>query len=111
VQTSDEQGGTRLASKSKPDKPDDFARNWTDKIWRLMGIEVLGKGEIPAGGEPKVEGRIEYLRRDKSMGWVDLARGANGELFLRTEHTAGWVKAHNRADEVLGEIKKVVEPT
>lgn len=111
AQTTDDKGAVRLASKKTPDKPDDLARNWSDKIWRMMGIEALGKGETPAAGEPKVEGRIEYLRRGKPLGWVDLARGAGGELYLRSEHTAGWVKAHNRADEVLGEIKKVVEPT
>ena len=110
VQTMGDQGAVRVASKKTPDKPDDFARNWADKVWRLMSVEVLGKGETPAAGEPKVEGRLEYLRRGKPLGFVDLARGASGELYLRSEHTAGWVKAHRRADEVLGEIKKVLEP-
>ncbi|HVE85248.1 MAG TPA: DUF4340 domain-containing protein [Myxococcales bacterium] len=110
VQTADEQGAVRVASRKTPDKPDDLTRNWNDKVWRLVSIEALGAGETPAGGEPKVEGRIEYLRRGKQVGFVDLARGPSGELYLRTEHTAGWVKAHNKADEVLGEIKKVMEP-
>ena len=70
VQTTDEQGTVRIASKSKPDKPDDLSRNWTDKVWRLVAIDVLGKGEAPLTGEPKVEGRIEYLRRGKAMGWL-----------------------------------------
>ena len=79
VQTADEQGvNIRVASKGKPDKPDDFARNWNDKVWRLMSAEVLGKGEAPTAGEPKVEGRVEYLRKGKPLGWVDLARGAGG---------------------------------
>ncbi|HEY8211463.1 MAG TPA: DUF4340 domain-containing protein [Myxococcaceae bacterium] len=110
VQTSTEQGTTRVAPKAKPDKPDDFASNWNDKVWRLQAAEVLGKGETPVAGEPKVEGRIEYLRKGKTMGWVELGRGAGGELYLRTEYSAGWMKSHSRADEVLGEIKKVVEP-
>jgi len=110
VQTADEQGAIHVAGKNKPEKPDDFARNWNDKIFRMSGLEVLGKGETPAAGEPKVEGHIDYLRHGKAVGWVDLARGVNGELYLRTEHTAGWVKASGRADDVLGEIKKVLEP-
>jgi len=90
-------------------KPDDFARNWADKVWRTQGQEVLGKGETPASGEPKVEGHIDYLRKGKAVGWVDLARGAGGELYLRSEYAAGWMKAPGKADDVLGEIKKVME--
>lgn len=110
-QTTDDQGVTRLTQKKDPSKAEDLARNWNDKVFRLTTIEVLGKGETPLAGEPKVEGRVEYLRRGKLLGWMDLARGANNELYVRSEHTAGWVKSSNRADDVLGEIKKVVEPT
>jgi len=105
-QTAEENGTVHVTAKGKPD---DFARNWADKVWRAAVIEVLGKGETPASGEPKVEGHVDYLRKGKVLRWVDLARGAGGELYLRSEYTAGWMKAPNKADDVLGEIKKVVE--
>jgi len=105
-QTADENTTIHVTAKGKPD---DFARNWGDKVWRLTAVEVLGKGETPAAGEPKVEGHIDYLRKGKPVGYVDIARGAGGELYLRSEFTAGWVKGYGKADDVLGEIKKVVE--
>lgn len=105
-QTADENNTIHVTAKGKPD---DFARNWGDKVWRIMALEVMGKGETPASGEPKVEGHIDYLRKGKTVGFVDIARGSGGELYLRSEYTAGWVKAGNKADDVLGEIKKVVE--
>lgn len=111
VQTSDPTGTIKLASKKTPDKPDELSKNWADKVWRLIVTEVMGKGETPAGGEPKVEGRVEYFRNGKSIGFVDLARGSKGELFLRSEYSAGWTRAHSAADEVLGEIKKIVDAT
>jgi hypothetical protein len=111
VQTSDPSGAIKLASKKTPDKPDELTKNWADKVWRVIVTETLGKGEMPPGGEPKVEGRVEYLRNGKSLGFVDLARGSKGELYLRSEYTAGWNRAHSSADEVLGEIKKIVDAT
>src|SRR5581483_245362 len=46
---------TKIAPKEHPGAPDDFAKNWHDKIWnRMIVTEVLGKGEVPKNGEPKV---------------------------------------------------------
>jgi hypothetical protein len=102
----------KIASKKTPDKADDFARNWHDRVLHLPPIEILGKDERPTSGEPKVGARIEYLSRGKQIGWIDLAEAkatassASPEFFVRTEHTAGWVKVH-AAEELLKEAKKV----
>ncbi len=114
VQISPEGQAFKIASKKFPDKPDDFARNWHDKIWHLIVTEVLGKGEAPASGEPATALRVEYKDRGKPVGWIELAQsraaGAAGsapEMFARTEHTAGWVKVHATAEDLLKEGKKI----
>ena len=37
-----------------------MAKNWHDKVWRMMVTEVLGKGELPSGGTPEVACKVEY---------------------------------------------------
>ncbi len=98
----------KLAPKAAPDKPDDFARNWHDKLWnRLMVIELLGKGEAPKGGEPKVVLRVEYASQGKPKGWLEVAKGEGKDALARSEHTVGWVVLHGGADEVLEEGRRV----
>jgi uncharacterized protein DUF4340 len=98
----------KLAPATTPDKPDEMARNWHDKIWRMFPTEVMGKGEVPAAGEPKVAARIDYLEGPKAVGWIEIAKvdaapaspamspapgaGSHVEIYARTEHTAGWAK-------------------
>jgi Domain of unknown function (DUF4340) len=101
----------KLAPANAPDKPEEMARNWHDKIWRLYAVDVLGKNETPAGGEPKVSARIDYFDGAKNAGWLEIAKldvapgvepaaGPHGspqpnngtELYGRTEHTAGWIR-------------------
>ncbi|HXN40573.1 MAG TPA: hypothetical protein VN918_02205 [Myxococcaceae bacterium] len=103
-----------VAPKSAPNKPDEFARNWHDKIWRLVVLEVLGKGEVPPSGEPSVVVRIEYSKKGSAVGWLELARpgpaavaSANNELYARSEHTAGWVKLHPAVEETIKEAAKI----
>ncbi len=114
VQSSSEPQQTyKLAPRKNPDKPDEFARNWHDKIWQMIVTEVLGKGEAPASGEPAPAFKIEYRRAGKSVGWLELAvgRAASGtapDLYARTEHTAGWDKVHAVGEDLLKEAKKVV---
>jgi hypothetical protein len=114
VSNRQDQAAYKLAPKATPDKPDEMARNWHDKIWRLFPSELLGKGETPAAGQPKVVARIDYFDGGKNIGWLELgkvdvpvaqepaasphavAASNNGmELYGRTEHTAGWVRLHN----------------
>lgn len=104
-----EPNSLRFASASTPDKPDDMLKTWHEKVWRLTPVDVLGKGETPAEGEPKVDVRVEYLDHGRSLGWVELAHvdksdlstssaaktGPNAQntvLFARSSHTAGWLK-------------------
>jgi hypothetical protein len=105
----------KLAPANAPDKPEEMARNWHDKIWRLFPSELLGKGETPAAGTPKVVMRVDYLDGNKNVGWIELGKldvapgsepaisphggpppSNNGvDVYGRTEHTAGWVRVHN----------------
>lgn len=99
---------TKVAPRSTPDKPDEFARNWHDKVWnRLIVSEVLGRGELPASGAPQVVARIEYTSRGKQKGFLELARGEGTQVYARSEHTAGWVLLHAGAAEVVDEAKKI----
>src|SRR5207302_1149196 len=41
--SSENQFAAKLVN-AKTGKPDDMAKNWHDKVWRLMVTEVLGKG-------------------------------------------------------------------
>jgi hypothetical protein len=103
-----------VAPKSAPNKPDEFARNWHDKVWRLVVLEVLGKGEVPPTGEPLVAVRIDYSKKGSAVGWLELARpgaaasaSVNKELYARSEHTAGWVKLPAAVEEIIKEAPKI----
>jgi len=101
----------KLAPASAPDKPEDMLKTWHDKVWRLSPVEVLGKGAEPSERTPKVDLRIEYFDRAKSLGWLEIAHvekpelvssapakaptsgtAGNSILFARSSHTAGWVR-------------------
>jgi hypothetical protein len=102
---------TKVATKEQPDKPDEFAKNWHDKIWnRMIVTEVLGKGEQPAGGEPQVLLRVDYFFKGRPKGWVELARQPKvaTSVFGRSENTAGWVALHTGVEEMALEAKKLV---
>jgi hypothetical protein len=121
VQTSAETPlAAKLASKKTPQKPDELAKNWHDKVWRLIVTEALGKDELPAGGAPQPALRIEYTLRGKTRGFLELGRvnapapantsmppAATVEIFGRSEHTAGWVKVPANAEDLLKEAEKV----
>ncbi len=97
----------KVMPKATPDKPDELVRNWHDKVWnRLIVTEVLGKGESPKDGEPKVELRVDYLSRGNPRGFVELGKSKSGDLWARSENTAGWVGLHTGTDDVVSEAKK-----
>ena len=118
-----DQAAYKLASSTTPDKPDEMARNWHEKIWRLFPTEILGKGELPPGGEPKVAVRVEYADRGKTIGWIEIGKvdapeqaplssnpAKPADLYGRTEHTAGWVKLSND-QSTLQEAEKIAAGT
>jgi hypothetical protein len=86
---------------------DDFASNWHERLWGQTGVDVLGRGEEPAAGAPVVELRVDYLRGERQVGFIELGR-AGSDVFARTEHTAGWVRLHAGADPLLKERAQVL---
>ena len=104
-----------------PDKRDQTAKNWADMLWRAFPMEVLGKGEEPKGGPPKLVLRVDYTEKGKSVGWIEIARGANGEsnessetsgetvdnIFARSEHSVGWAKLHS-GDQLVTDAEKLL---
>jgi hypothetical protein len=107
--------GGELLSATNPDKPDQTAGNWHERVFSLFPADVLGKGEKPSAGEPLVVLHIEYFYRNKKTGWLDLATtggtptaGSTGapprtEAFARSEFTAGWMTLSADAQALVSE--------
>jgi hypothetical protein len=102
-----QQGPISVAPQSAPDKPDEFVRNWHERVWRLVPLDFLGRGAEPPGGAPEELFRVEYKRGDKVQGHVIVARGARGDLYMRTEHTESWAKLQAGVDTLASEAIKV----
>ncbi len=100
-------GPVTLAPQDAPDKPDEFLRNWHERVWRLMPLDFLGRGEEPPGGAPEVAFRVEYRKGGKPLGELTVARGGKGEFYARTEHTPGWTRLHGGVDTLASEATKV----
>ncbi len=117
-------GQAKLASKTG--KTDDMAKNWHDKVWRLLVSDVLGKGETPAAGEPQIAARVDYTFHGRPRGFLELARVAGKapepaasastpapppavpmEYYARSESTAGWVKLGGSNEELVKEAEKL----
>jgi hypothetical protein len=106
------------ANAKTPDKHDDMAKNWADSLWRQFPMEVLGKGEEPKGGAPKIAFRLDYTEKGKPVGWVEIARAetdseskSSGEsvdnVYARTEHSVGWSRLHS-GDLLITDAEKLV---
>jgi hypothetical protein len=87
---------------------DEFASNWHDRLWRLAGVEVLGRGESPEAGEPQLALRVDYLHRGRSVGFTEVGT-AGKDAFARTEHSAGWVRLAGGAEQLLRERDQVLQ--
>jgi hypothetical protein len=98
----------KVAPVDTPDKLDELARNWSDKVFnRLIVTEVLGKGETPSLGEPKVELRVDYTSGGKPKGFVEIGK-VGGSVYGRSENTPGWVGMHMGTDDVMTDAKRIV---
>lgn len=89
-------------------KADDFARNWHDRLFRLVTAELLGRGEAPPGGEPEVGLRVEYFRGKAALGHVEMAFTKDAG-WARTEFTAGWARLTGNLVGLEQEADRVLE--
>jgi hypothetical protein len=113
-----------FAPAKTPDKRDQMAKNWHDAVWRAFPSDILGRGEEPAGGKPTVVLRVDYFDGKSAVGYMELARvessggvsedGASepssGDVYARTEHSAGWMKLHNGGQLVADAQKMLAAP-
>ena len=106
-----------FAPAKTPDKRDQMAKNWHDAVWRVFPAEILGRGEEPAAGKPTVVLRVDYYegqerRRLHGARARGIRRAASrkrpprGDIYARTEHTAGWLKLHTGA-QLLADAQKL----
>jgi hypothetical protein len=107
--------GIRLTAPNS-EKADETAKNWHDRVWNLFPTEVMGKGELPASGAPKVAVRVEYFSRNRSIGWVELGREAPANestaapsttTYTRSEFSLGWMKMPPDAAALATEGEKL----
>jgi hypothetical protein len=99
------------------EKADETAKNWHDRVWNLFPSEVMGKGELPANGPPKVAIKVEYFARGHSLGWVELARDAppaessaappSNLTYARSDFSLGWMKMPADAGALITEGEKL----
>jgi hypothetical protein len=114
-----------FAPSKTPDKPDQMAKNWHDAVWRTFPSDILGRGEEPASGKPTVVLRVDYFDGKSSVGYMELAReesaggvseaaaseaASGGDIYARTEHSAGWLKLHNGGQLVADAQKLLAAP-
>ncbi|ABF90184.1 hypothetical protein MXAN_1550 [Myxococcus xanthus DK 1622] len=102
-------GPVVLAPEDAPERPDDFARNWHDRVWRMMPVDLLGRDEPLPGGEPQESFRVDYLRAGRAVGHVMVVKGEGG-FYARTEHTTGWARLHSGMDALAEEAVRVTAP-
>lgn len=101
---------TKVARVASPEKSEELVKNWHEKLWgRVIVTEVLGRGELPKLGEPRVELRVEYTARGAKKGFLEIGFDTSAATWARTENTASWVAVHQGADELVIEARKIAE--
>lgn len=100
---------TKVARAATPDKPDELAKNWHDKIWnRLIVTEVLAAGENPKAGPVETQLTIQYTFKGKSKGFLELGVDPQKGTWARSENTPGWVSIHQGSEEIILEGQKQI---
>lgn len=109
--------GIRLSPPGS-EKADETAKNWHDRVWNLFPSEVMGKGEAPPSGQPKVAIKVEYFSRGHALGWMELAREAApaestaapaaNVTYGRSDFSLGWMKMPADAGSLITEGEKLV---
>jgi hypothetical protein len=111
-----------FAPAKTPDKKDQMAKNWHDALWRTFPTELLGKGEEPAGGKVTIVLRVDYSEGKDSVGWVEIGKAESAvsddasssapktDLYIRSEHTAGWNKIPSGGQLVPDAEKLIAAP-
>lgn len=100
---------TKLFPDTHSDVPDTFAQGWLDRLNKTFPSDVLGRGEVPSEGEPKVELRVDYFRGAQLLGFVELGRAQNA-WFARSEHSVGWMRVVGRAEGLVHDADRLVSP-
>ncbi|NOJ94122.1 hypothetical protein HMI51_14430 [Corallococcus coralloides] len=103
-------GPVQLSPVDAPGTPDDFARNWHDRLWRLTPVELLGRGEAPPGPAPTPAFRVEYQRGGKAVGELSMAKTPEGSWYARTEFTPGWVRMGGGLELLAEDAAKLTAP-
>ncbi len=107
IPSSDATRAPKWASKQTPQTVDELASTWQERISRPVVTDLLGRGETPASGDVQLELRLDYARRGKPMGFLELGK-SGADYYGRTEHTAGWVKLAASTGDLLRESEKIV---
>ncbi|RKG52038.1 hypothetical protein D7X30_35040 [Corallococcus sp. AB011P] len=103
-------GAVQLSPVDAPGTPDDFARNWHDRLWRLTPVEFLGRGEAPPGPAPTPAFRVEYQRGGKAVGELSMAKTPDGSWYARTEFTPGWTRMGGGLELLADDAAKLTAP-
>ncbi|WP_223643147.1 hypothetical protein [Corallococcus sp. EGB] len=103
-------GAVQLSPADAPGTPDDFARNWHDRLWRLTPVELLGRGEAPPGPAPTPAFRVEYQRGGKAVGELSMAKTPDGSWYARTELAPGWVRMGGGLELLAEDAAKLTTP-
>ena len=113
--------GVEIAATTAPDKPDPAARAWHERVLALGPSESLGKGELPAEGEPQARLRLDYFAHGRPLGWLTIAEAAIPPMesvssaapapkkifYARSEFTLGWVKMSGDNEALVAEGVKL----
>ena len=100
-------GGAKVFDDARAETPDAYAQGWFDRLNKTVPTDVLGRGEVPPEGEPRVELRVDFLRGSQTLGFVEFARAQNG-WFARSELSVGWMRVVGRAEGLVHDAERLV---